>query len=74
MNQYAYLGAAWGNNATAGRKNAQQWGQYSANNAQQASGLRVGRRQFQQQQYLNQMQQRDKTFQFGMNALGGLIR
>lgn len=74
MNQYAYLGAAWGNNAAAGRKNAQQWGQYNAANAQQASGLRIGGRQNQQQRYLNQMQQRDKTLQFGLSALGGLLR
>lgn len=74
MNQYAYMGAAWANQANANRKSSQQWAQYNADNAAQMSGLRVGRRQLQNQMATNQMQRRDQTFRFGLGALTGLLR
>lgn len=74
MQSYAYMGAQWGNQANANRSAAQKWGAYAANNASQASGLRVGQRRLQSQVGLNTQRQRDDVFRFGVGALGGLLR
>jgi hypothetical protein len=60
--------------AIAARNAAQQWGQYAAGNANQRSGLRMGRRQLRSQIDMNQLRQRDSQLRFGIQALGGLIR
>lgn len=71
---YGYLGASWANQAGQGQRNAQNqaqaWGQW----APQQANLQGQARQFEAQRAQNREGRRTKAFQFGINALTGLMR
>lgn len=71
---YAQMGAAWGNQAASNRRQSQNqarmWGQYAPQRNQQV----MGRLNLNNQQIMAGQNQRDRTFQFGVNALAGLMR
>lgn len=71
---YGYMGASWGAladlNRSAAKNAQQQWATY----APQRSAMNVRRRQMDVQRGVNAMQQKDRTMQFGLNALAGLAR
>jgi len=68
------MGASWGNQAARNRQNsqqtAQQWGQYAPQRQQNAMGWN----QLATNQAVRGQDQRGKQFQFGINALTGLMR
>lgn len=74
MNPYAYMGAAWGNQANRNRQNAQQsaqmWGQYAPQRQQNA----IGWNQLATNQAIQGQNQQGQQFRFGINALTGLMR
>lgn len=74
MNPYAYMGAAWGNQAFRNRQNsqqtAQQWGQYAPQRQQNAMGWN----QLATNQAMQGQNQQGQQLRFGMNALSGLMR
>lgn len=73
MNNYGFKGASWAAQAGQNRQNAQNqsgmWQQY----APQMSQQRVEKRRFSNQQAINQMNNQNQMWRFGVNALAGLM-
>ena len=74
MQSYGYTGALWANQANLGRQQAQSTAQAYQQYAPQASSYRINRRQNANQQIINSVNNKDKMFGFGVNALAGLMR
>jgi hypothetical protein len=74
MNNYAYMGAAWGNQAGRNRQQSQNqaraWQQFAPQRNQQT----MGRAQLGSQQAMAADNQRSRYTQFGVGALAGLMR
>lgn len=74
MTNYGFKGAYRAAQAGQNRQNAQNqsgmWQQY----APQMSQQRVDQRRFSTQQAMNQMNNQNQTWRFGVNALSGLMR
>ena len=74
MTNFGYLGSAWGNAANAQRQNSQAWAGQYAQNRQQQNQFNLSQRQFDMQKMANANDRNNKMFQFGVNALSGLMR
>jgi hypothetical protein len=71
---FGYLGASFNNKAQQGFQNSQAWGNNYAQNRQANNQYKMARRGFEVQKGMDAQNQRDKTLQFGVNALAGLMR